>query len=340
MVSIRQHMFFKGLAARGHQVFVIGPGEWGKLVAKPEVLNGLDLGANSREDAYYQYIPLRHIGSDIYGFTFLGLAETLEKLSSPVPLDWLYIQQEPGASLTYECIRWIKYLSPTTKIAIFTWENISLKGGMQGIRDVNAADLVICGNPDAEIIMQQVIQDQKKTNTHLMLQVGINTDLFEARPLERDVTVGYIGRKEPEKGLPYLAEAWPTVHLYDWTPYEKMPWPLSCLKVLVSFSQDVPFWKEQAPNYTVIEALSCGCNAVISNTAAMKFWLKECPGVTIVEGCKQTGAKLDPVRTANLRAGIIHALDNFEANIARQFIVDRWSIPAMAKELEGVLLGS
>lgn len=328
MVAWRQQQFFKHLAFLGHDVLLVGPGEWGPLRAtavettyrEPGHLGGPVRGT-------YQYHPCRHMGEDIYSFKFLGVKEVLEGFQP----DWVYFQQEPGSALVEDifmsCHIWFK----ETKCALFTWENIALRPGSE--RHLQCCDLVICGNPAAEELVKPHLHE--KAQTHVMLQVGIDTDLFEKRPtMDRDINVGFIGRAVPEKGLPYLKDAWPTTYYAEWTPYLKLPWVMSQMKVLVAFSQDVPYWREQAPNYTVIEALSCGCNAVVSDTPAMKYWLEDCPGVTIVEGHKQQGSLLNPVRAHKLKSGISQRLMGFEENAARQYVIDRWGLDAMARELE------
>lgn len=310
MVAVRQQMFFREVANQGHDVLVIGPGEWGQLRATAVEIN-LPNGS-------YRYQPCRHFGSDIYKFSFLNAKEFIEDFDP----DWLYVQQEPGSGLAHDASGW-----RAGKRAIFTWENISIKGNADFI--LPDYDLVVCGNPKAEYLVKP-----HNPNTKLLLQVGVNTDHFQSRPtVSRSINVGYIGRQCEEKGLPYLKEAWPTFSWCPWTEFNLLPWRYSEMKVLVAFSQDVPFWREQAPNYVVLEALSCGCNVVISDTAAMKSWLEGTPGVFICPGHKQVGPHLDLVRTHKLKDTIQEALDNFEEGAGRQAVIDRFSCPVVAHEL-------
>ncbi|GAI61852.1 unnamed protein product [marine sediment metagenome] len=120
---------------------------------------------------------------------------------------------------------------------------------------------MICGNPGAEALV-------KPWNPHtaLMLQVGVDIDHFQARPdVSRNIEVAYIGRVTSEKGLPYLSRAWPTVKVLEWKDFKELPWWYSQIQVMVAYSQDVPWWREQAPNYVVLEALLCGCRAITSS---------------------------------------------------------------------------
>lgn len=320
MVALRQQMFFQELAKQGHDVLVVGPGEWGNLRATNVEIGYHDL--NYPNDAerfvFYTYLPCRHFGEDIYKFRFLNVKEFIEEFSP----DWLYVQQEPGSRLANEVLSW-----NVKKRAIFTWENIILKN--DAIDVLPWYDLVVCGNPAAVDLVGPY-----SNQTKLLLQVGVNTDHFQARPgVGRTVNVGYIGRATAEKGLPYLKEAWPAFSWAPWTPFEGLPWRYSDIKVLVAFSQDIPYWHEQAPNYVVLEALSCGCNVVISDTPAMKSWLEGTPGVYICPGHKQIGTPLDLIRIHKLKETIQEALDNFEDGAGRQTIIDRFSCPVVARDL-------
>ena len=241
--------------------------------------------------------------------------------------DWLYVQAEPGSYIASTALNyWFG-----KKKALSTWENIKLRGGLQ---DLSQYDLVICGNPEAEALVKTW-----NSRTVLMLQVGVDTDHFQARPnVDRNIEVAYIGRVAPEKGLPYLQRAWPTVKILEWKDFRELPWWYSQVKAIVAYSQDVPWWKEQAPNYVVLEALLCGCRAVASDTAAMRYWLEGCPGVVIVEGHEQPNDTLRMERVSWLRTGIQAALQYKEANEeGRQWAIDRFSNPVMAKKLLEIL---
>lgn len=307
MVAPRQQAFFQEVARQGHQVLVVAPGEWGTLRSQ------------ARQEDSFRLVTLRHLGGEgVYDYTLLGARETVEGFDP----DWLYIQAEPGSDQEETCFTW-----NVKRKALFTWENISLKGGLMRLPEY---DLVVCGNPDAEALVKP-----QNPRTALMLQVGVDTDHFQARPdVPRNIRVGYIGRRTPEKGLPYLLAAWPTAHLLDWKDYRELPWYYSQLELVVAYSQDVRNWREQAPNYVVLEALSCGCKVVISDTAAMEYWLLHCPGVLLSPGHIQMDDYLDPIKIRDLRASIQAALSPiFKGDKGRQWVVERFSNPVVARKL-------
>ena len=183
---------------------------------------------------------------------------------------------------------------------------------------------MVCGNPEAEELV-------KPWNPHtlLLLQVGVDTDHFQVRPgVERNVEVGYIGRPTKEKGLIYLLQAWPTAKILEWADFKELPWRYSQVRVIVAYSQDIPEWKEQAPNYVVLEALSCGCNVVTSTTPAMSFWLKDCP-----IGYR---AELNPIletKEEALRKAIQKALNQEVDSKGRQWIIDNFSNVVVAEKI-------
>lgn len=315
-VARRQQLFFEEVAKQGHEVLMIGPGEWGNLMARDYTL--------TFPDNYFSFRTCRHmLGENVYTYHLLGARDLVVEFGP----DWLYIQAEPESSLAQEAYSWGDF-----KKALFTWENIQFRP--VGYTVLDNYDLVICGNPEA----QDLVKPWNSSN-YLMLQVGIDTDHFQARPgIPRDTEVGYIGRATPEKGLPYLSRAWPGVRILEFKDFRELPWWYSQIQVLVAYSQDMPWWKEQAPNYVVLEALSCGCKVVTSDTASMKYWLEGCPGVAVVNGHDQPDDTLQMERVDWLRTGIEVALQGEDINEkGRQWVIDRFSNPIMAKELLEVL---
>ena len=321
-IARRQQLFFEEVAKQGHQVLMISPGEWYGLRAK--AYNRLSWGSSNE---ILSFRTCKHIGDNVYTYRLLGAKDLIEDFNP----DWLYVQAEPGSVLAGEALSW-----KVDKRALFTWENLSIKG--EGAFQLPKYDLVVCGNPDA---VELVTSHNDKTA--LMLQVGVDTNHFQARPnVIRNIEVAYVGRPAPEKGLPYLTQAWPTVRVLEWKDFLDLPWWYSQIEVVVAFSQDTPLWREQAPNYVVLEALSCGCEAVISDTAAMKYWLEGCPGVVVVEGHRQGDNKFHIERIMRLKEGIFKALywlgnKRGVNERGRTWVINNFSNVAMAKRLLGVL---
>lgn len=342
-IALRQQLFFQEVARQGHEVLMIAPGEWGNLKAqgyekrfaegnevlmvipgkwaslethKPEFVT-----SGGAEPGSFALKTCRHVGDNIYAYKLLGAKELVEEFDP----DWLYVQAEPGSRVVADV-----FLSgwKAKKRALFTWENIRLAG----TDSLHKYDLVVCGNPDAEALVKPY-----NPNTLLLLQVGVDTDHFAQRPVERTINVAYIGRSVPEKGLPYLGQAYPGVYVQEWKDFRELPWWYSQVKVVVAYSQDVPWWREQAPNFVVLESLSCGSKAVISDTAAMKFWLEGCPGVVMVEGHEQLDMNLRADRVVALREGIQKALDLEVGDKGRRWVIERFSNPVIAKKLLKVL---
>ena len=321
-IALRQQLFFQEVARQGHDVLMIAPGEWGDLKALSHEIGfagrpHLDsIGQTYRTiGGNFSLKTCRHVGDSIYTCKLLGAKELVEEFDP----DWLYVQSEPGSIVAEEALGW-----KAKKRAIFTWENIRLRG----TASLSKYDLVVCGNPDAEALVKP-----HNPNTMLLLQVGVDTDHFAQRPVERTINVAYIGRAVSEKGLPYLSQAYPGVYVLEWKDFNELPWWYSQVKVVVAYSQDVPWWREQAPNFVVLEALSCGSKAVISDTAAMKFWLEGCLGVVLVEGHEQPDKNLRAERVIALREGIKKALDMEVGDEGRRWVVERFSNAVVAKKL-------
>lgn len=304
-VHLRQQLFFREVARQGHEVLMVAPGEWGQQKTAPQ------------EEGGFRLATCRHMGGEnIYDYRLLGAGELVEAFAP----DWLYVQAEPGSATAQEAAEWA-----AKKRAIFTWENIALKNGLILMK----YDMVVAGNPEAADLLRPF-----KPEVELMLQVGVDIDHFAARPgVARDIPVGYIGRAVPEKGLPYLTRAWPIVRMLPFTGYKEMPWRLSEVQVVVAYSQDVPQWKEQAPNYVVLESLLCGCKAVTSDTAAMAYWLAGCPGVVKVEGHEQSDPLLRPERITNLYKGIVEAIKMPVDDTSRAWVAERFGNKVMAERL-------
>ena len=123
--------------------------------------------------------------------------------------------------------------------------------------------------------------------------------------------------------------AWPTARVLPWTDFKDLPWWYSQVKVVVSYSQDIPEWKEQAPNYVLLEAMATECKGVASNTAAMVHWLEGAPGVVHAPQGKAVELKEAIQKTLDLPESV--GREN------REYVISKFSNPVIAKKLMEVL---
>lgn len=254
-VHIRQQHFFRELSRLGHDVLVISPDEWGAQRAFDSDGERFQLKALS---------AMGPLPPNPYDFILLGLEDTLVSFTPEV----VYVQQEPGSKLLAQCAELCA--KHGWRLAIFTWENMALRGGDEELR---AADLVICGNEDAERLVKP-----HNDKTIILPQVGIDTEHFAPRDVARNVPVAYIGRAAPEKGIAQLGEAYPQARFLEWKPYLELPWWYSRALIVVCYSQDTDRWREQAMPYVAMEAISCGAFAIVSDAGSIPFWHLEFAG--------------------------------------------------------------
>ena len=319
MIHIRQQKFFQEVAKLGHDVLVLSPEIWhGGQVAKRAWLQG-------SAETHYELLPLVGMADDEkYGpsdFTLIGLSEALEEFEP----DWVYVQQEPSSQLLDQVHEIIIAESLPASLAIFTWENMAIKnpGSMLG------ADLIVCGNDTA----QELVRAEKGPfRTVILPQVGVDVDHFQARGVIRDIDVAYIGRKEAEKGVVQLKAAWPTTRFLEWTDYLQLPWKYSQAKIVVCYSQDTDYWREQAMPYVAMEAICCGAVAIVSDAGAIPFWANSFAGLN-------PGLDLAPQNEPETLHRIIEealveeALREYQALAGREWIEENLSSRVIAKEL-------
>jgi hypothetical protein len=283
MIHIRQQKFFQEVAKLGHDVLVISPEIWhGGQTAKPERFVAWKFGLKYQDDCrihsqssaetHYELRPLVGVAPDEnYGpgdFTLMGLKDVLKEFEP----DWVYVQQEPGSKLLDQVNDMTFGLDDLSfRLAIFTWENIEIKNPVSMYR----ADLIVCGNDRA----QTMVAFQADTIPNIILpQVGVDVDHFQAREVARDIDVAYIGRQAAEKGVVQLKEAWPATRFLEWTPYLELPWKYSQTKLVVCYSQDTDYWREQAMPYVAMEAICCGAAAIVSDAGSIPFWVRRFAG--------------------------------------------------------------
>lgn len=267
MIHIRQQKFFQAVSRVGDlEVVVISPGEW----------NGQR--TLSREEGGFRLKTLRHTkpveGENIYAYELLGLEDFLRQESPDV----VYVHAEPGSLLAG---RVASYEGNWRKV-LFTWENVESNFTPYSIGILPYYDKIVCGNGEG----QKIVRRHHRKSV-VLPQVGVDLEHFAEREVTRNISVAYFGRVTEEKGVKQLALAWPTAEVVKWKDYLELPWWYSMAKIVVCFSQDTEYWKEQAMPYVAMEALSCGALPIVSDAGSIPYWLNggyasPCPGVWIV----------------------------------------------------------
>jgi len=308
VVHIRQHLFGQELAKQGGEVLMLAPKSWGNNRAV----------AQRKDNWELKVFPF--MGDNIYNFYPLGAEDALKEFHP----DWVLLYQEPGAVLCRSLVEWKEKIA--CRIALFTWENISLKGGTE---DLPSYDLIICGNDKAEALIRGY-----NPKTTILPQVGVPTDIFYDRGLKREINVAYIGRRSVEKGIEYLLLAYPLAQILPWTDYLGLPNRYSQCKMVVCPSLDTPYWREQAPPMVAVEAMACQTPVIVSDAGSIPFHLLGCPGARMVPQKSFT----------ELQGAIKELLENNEkreemGRLGRLWVESHWANDVIAPKLLRKLFG-
>lgn len=335
LAHVRQQAFFRHVAREGVDVLLCAPEQWGLLRPQAVKVNYMGEKAGESKHSTFEIAPLPVLGApDMYSYSMPTLESVLKQWEPEV----VYVQQEVACAITERATHIADGLR--ARSVLFVWENLDIRGpeGSLGQRQINAdlagarldgVGLVIAGNGRACYLHRRPGRD-----ITILPQVGVDVDHFAARPgVERREDVGFFGRPVPEKGVHHLQAAWPTVRITRWTEWEKLPWPLSMVKVVVCYSQDTNQWCEQAMPYAAVEAMATGCSVVVSDAGAIPFWLGG-------GYCERAPVIMVPQSSPNaLRAGIFEALDQWQARGAagRAWVDKHLSSTVIAKKLVGML---
>ena len=106
--------------------------------------------------------------------------------------------------------------------------------------------------------------------------------------------------------------------------------------IVVSYSQDIPCWREQAPPYVSVEAICCGAFSIVSDAGSIPFWHREFagenPGVEIVS--QSSLSELKQTIEAWLK---YPELREQAVKLGREWVEENLSSHRIAKKLVDVL---
>lgn len=226
--------------------------------------------------------------------------------------DVLHIDEESFNLATFQAMRLGKRLG--ARCLFFNWANLyrPLPPPFCWMEryNLNQADYAVAGNRSAA----QILRRKGYTGPlSIVPQVGVDAERFRpgkpARPpAERDaagLTIGYVGRLVPQKGVIDLVEAVaglpPTVHLHvvgsgvletklrqraealglgdrvtfiPWTSSTELPDLYQRLDLLVLPSRTQPHWQEQFGR-VLVEAMACGVAVVGSDSGEIPHVIGE-----------------------------------------------------------------
>ena len=274
------------------------------------------------------------------------------KAMSSVMPDIIYCQEETFSLYAKQCAVMAEALN--YKLIYFNWENknVELPEPLRIIEKENlaAADLVICGNPEAADRLQKIDSDIK---TKIIPQTGIDMDLFKPMPeIKKPYHIGYTGRFVPEKTNIFHQFVQSHMHLealavggkgdanmpvysnytvLPWAEYETLPKFYNMMKVFMHlpYSQ-INGFKEQFV-YTIGEALACGLPVICSKNGSMPSIYGAAPNVFFVDegekGINQADCYVNNI--------IDHTYGNLKSRFGegRQWVKSNLSLQAIATTL-------
>ncbi|MDE2464395.1 MAG: glycosyltransferase family 4 protein [Alphaproteobacteria bacterium] len=137
--------------------------------------------------------------------------------------DRIHIEEDPYSVIGFETVLLARLYARQARISFFLWDNLAreprgIKGWLKRILNrfgLGHADLVICGNRQAQVLLHEKKKFAKRSV--VLPQLGLtDAEYAGGRNLQlRDelgvapetVLIGYVGRMVPEKGVMTLLEA-------------------------------------------------------------------------------------------------------------------------------------
>lgn len=228
--------------------------------------------------------------------------------------DVIHAEEEPHAFITVETLSLGGMFAPQAVVSLFTWDNLdrprsfpvrALKHGLRAY-SLRRAAAVVCGNREAEQLLRA--RTGYAGITAVLPQYGLDPSdhlpghepaLRQQLGLSDAVSVGYVGRLVPEKGIELLLDALAQLTQHPWklllvgsgpleraireqwmprfpgrivhvpaVPHGEVPCYLRCLDIFVLASYAAPNWKEQF-GLALVQAMMTGLACIGSSSGAI-----------------------------------------------------------------------
>jgi glycosyltransferase involved in cell wall biosynthesis len=329
------------LARLGAEVLMITPARWQDFSTSCTRILRASL---QRHKWTLLYLPCEAEGQ-IFNYTIREAWEPINKFQP----DWIFSDSEPCAAQSVLSLKWARKLG--CKLASFSWENIFKNYGGSRSRVerkvLAGSDAVIVGNEGArEVLTKKGCSPEK---IFKVLETGIDTEMYKPMNMPRKYDCLFVGRRVWEKGIEVIDKA------LDDLPEARMLWvgkgsytprhgevrgyvaeddlPATYNRARLFLYPSIPTesWQEQG-FYSGLEALACGTPVVATTTGAIPELVGDCKAAYLVP-------PNDPARLGNA-IEIMHHRDLLEREViqteARQFILERYSLPVIAKKYSEV----
>jgi glycosyltransferase involved in cell wall biosynthesis len=206
--------------------------------------------------------------------------------------DRVHIEEDPYSAVGVETVLLTRLAWPSAKISFFILDNLARvpRFPLSAIKRIlnryslSRAELVICGNKEAEYLLRK--KKNYKGRTAVLPQTGLQPDLYLTPKInlirdellipESIPLIGFLGRLVPEKGIIILLEALSRLKDIEWrvlivgsgpledeitgkwqhmfgerlvyckaVPHTDVPAYIQALDVLILPSYETQYWKEQ-----------------------------------------------------------------------------------------------
>ena len=281
---------------------VVFPNCWKTWHGETKAASPRDVSRQSSDN--YESFPLPvYFGGDggRYFYVPVNLLQVIRSFNPEI----IHLEEEPWTPAALETVI-INKLFFQKKLLIFSWENIDLPLGYwrEWIERLtfNNADSAMAGNTEA---LKRLKKHGFNKRIEILPQFGVDTRHF--KPLtefdhdeKQPLTVGYVGRFVPEKGIDRLFEAvskiaipvrlllvsttanlpaeltekakslglWPKIEIVGGVPHHDLPKYIQRMQIFILPSQTTPTWKEQFGRL-LIEAMACGVPVIGSSSGAI-----------------------------------------------------------------------